>query len=61
MDTAQYEKAPDRVPAEVAIDFHNNDVSDAYDDGAEMDGSYRNTRVFLNRFVNTLTGIYAIQ
>jgi hypothetical protein len=57
IDTAQYEKAPDTVPAEVAIDFHNNDVSDAYDDGAEMDGSFRNTRVFLNRFVNTLTGI----
>jgi hypothetical protein len=42
---------------EVAVDVHNNDVSNCYDDGAEMDGSYRNCRNFNNRYVDTLTGI----
>lgn len=41
----------------VAIDIHNNDVSNNYDDGCEMDGSHRNCRTFLNRYVNSLTGI----
>jgi len=40
-----------------AIDFHHNDCSELIDDGCEMDGSERNTRCFLNRFVNVLTGI----
>jgi hypothetical protein len=40
-----------------AIDFHHNDCSELIDDGCEMDGSERNTRCFLNRFTNVLTGI----
>jgi hypothetical protein len=40
-----------------AIDFHNNDVSESVDDGTEMDGPERNTRCFLNRYTNTLTGL----
>jgi hypothetical protein len=40
-----------------AIDFHNNEISDMVDDGAELDGSERNTRNFLNRYTNMLTGI----
>jgi len=40
-----------------AIDFHNNEVSECIDDGTEMDGSERNTRCFLNRYTNTLTGV----
>ena len=40
-----------------AIDFHHNEVSGAFDDGAEMDFSERNTRCFLNRFVNVHQGI----
>lgn len=39
------------------IDFHNNEVSEMFDDGAEMDGSQRNTRNYCNRYTNTLTGI----
>ena len=44
-------------PVCCAIDFHNNDVSEMFDDGSEMDGSERNTRNFLNRYTNTLTGV----
>jgi hypothetical protein len=40
-----------------AIDFHNNDVSEMFDDGCEMDGSERNTRNYCNRYCNTLTGV----
>lgn len=40
-----------------AIDIHNNEVSECRDDGCEMDGSYRNTRCFLNRFTNIFQGI----
>ncbi|HEX4793221.1 MAG TPA: right-handed parallel beta-helix repeat-containing protein [Humisphaera sp.] len=40
-----------------AIDFHNNEISEMFDDGSEMDGSERNTRNFLNRYTNTLTGV----
>ena len=47
----------DGPTAEYAVDIHNNDVSDCYDDGSEMDGSHRNCRNFLNRYVNTLSGI----
>ncbi len=43
--------------ATVACDFHNNEVSDCFDDGSEMDGSDRNTRNFLNRYTNVLTGV----
>ncbi|MCL2645630.1 MAG: right-handed parallel beta-helix repeat-containing protein [Phycisphaerales bacterium] len=44
-------------PAEVAVDFHNNEVYCCFDDGCEMDGSHRNCRNFYNRYTNTLTGI----
>jgi len=44
-------------PAQVAVDFHNNEVYNCYDDGTEMDGSHRNCRNFYNRYTNTLTGI----
>jgi len=40
-----------------AIDIHNNDISECLDDGTEMDGSYRNTRCFLNRYTNVFQGI----
>ncbi len=43
--------------ATYACDFHNNEVSDCFDDGSEMDGSDRNTRNFNNRYTNVLTGI----
>jgi hypothetical protein len=38
-------------------DFHNNDVSECFDDGTELDGSDRNTRCFLNRYTNVFQGI----
>jgi hypothetical protein len=40
-----------------AIDFHNNDCSEAIDDGIEMDFSERNTRCFENRFTDVFSGI----
>jgi hypothetical protein len=47
----------DECRACVSNDFHNNDVSEMFDDGAEMDGSDRNTRCFHNRFTNVLCGV----
>lgn len=47
----------DDGPVCAAIDFHNNDISEMFDDGCEMDGSERNTRNFCNRYCNTLTGV----
>lgn len=41
----------------VAIDFHNNEISEMTDDGVEMDYSERNTRCFLNRLTNVFQGI----
>ncbi len=41
----------------VSNDFYNNDVSEMFDDGSEMDGSDRNTRNFNNRYTNVLCGI----
>jgi hypothetical protein len=38
-------------------DIHNNDVSECFDDGTEMDGSERNNRCFENRYANVLVGI----
>jgi hypothetical protein len=38
-------------------DFFNNDVSECFDDGCELDGSERNTRLFQNRFTNVMMGI----
>jgi MYXO-CTERM domain-containing protein len=36
-----------------AIDFYGNEVTSAYDNGLEMDGSEGNVRAFRNRFTNT--------
>jgi hypothetical protein len=44
----------DRMP--VAVDFHNNDVSNVHDNCFEADGGMRNIRVFRNRCFNTATG-----
>ena len=41
----------------IAIDFHNNEVSECFDDGTEMDGSERNTRCFFNRYTNVFQGV----
>ena len=41
----------------VAIDIHNNDVSETLDDGSEMDFSDRNNRNFCNRYTNMHQGI----
>jgi hypothetical protein len=38
-------------------DIHNNEVSECFDDGTEMDGSERNNRCFENRYTNVLVGI----
>ncbi len=40
-----------------SIDIHNNDISQVFDDGAELDGSFRNVRFFNNRIVDCLCGI----
>jgi len=40
-----------------AIDIHNNEISECTDDGTEMDGSYRNTRCYLNRYTNVFQGV----
>jgi len=36
-----------------AIDFYGNEVTSAYDNGLELDGSEGNVRAFRNRFTNT--------
>ncbi|MBI3831899.1 MAG: right-handed parallel beta-helix repeat-containing protein [Planctomycetes bacterium] len=41
----------------MAMDFHNNEISECTDDGEEMDYSERNTRTFHNRFTNVYQGI----
>jgi hypothetical protein len=41
----------------IAIDFHNNDISVSADDGIELDGSMRNVRAWENRIANALMGI----
>lgn len=41
----------------VSNDIYNNDVSEVFDDGSEMDGSDRNNRNFYNRYTNVLCGI----
>ncbi|MFC1607803.1 hypothetical protein ACFL47_07515 [Candidatus Latescibacterota bacterium] len=43
----------------VAIDFYNNDLSDAVDDGIEADYGCHNIRVFNNRIINAHTGLSA--
>jgi len=40
-----------------STDIHNNEVSECFDDGTEMDGSERNNRCFENRYTNVLVGI----
>jgi hypothetical protein len=47
----------DESPQCVGCDFHNNDVSECFDDGCEMDGSDRNNRNYCNRYCNSLTGV----
>lgn len=47
----------DESPSCYAIDIHNNDISEMFDDGAALDGSERNTRCFLNRFADVRQGI----
>jgi hypothetical protein len=39
------------------IDFHNNEISEMTDDGAELDFSERNVRCFHNRLTNVFQGI----
>ena len=41
----------------VGCDLHNNDMSECFDDGCEMDGSDRNNRNYDNRYTNALTGV----
>jgi hypothetical protein len=49
----------DRALQAVAIDFYNNDISDAIDDGIESDYGCHNIRVFDNRIFNTHTALSA--
>ncbi len=49
----------DRLP--VAIDFYNNDISNAADNCIEADGGARNIRVFRNRCFNAAGGAYSAQ
>jgi hypothetical protein len=39
------------------IDIHNNDISECFDDGSELDGSERNVRCFENRYTDVLVGV----
>ncbi|MCL2641748.1 MAG: right-handed parallel beta-helix repeat-containing protein [Phycisphaerales bacterium] len=41
----------------VSNDFHNNEISECFDDGIELDGADRNNRCFDNRMTNIHTGI----
>jgi len=43
----------------VSIDFYNNDLSEAVDDGIETDYGCHNIRVFNNRIFNAHTGLSA--
>jgi hypothetical protein len=52
IDTAEIKNAP-----QFATDIHNNEIYNNYDDGIELDGSWRNVRAFNNRLTSTLTGI----
>jgi hypothetical protein len=38
-------------------DFHNNEISEATDDGCEMDDTQRNNRCYFNRITNAFQGI----
>ena len=40
-----------------ACDYHNNEISECFDDGCELDGSERNTRLYENRFTNVKMAI----
>ncbi|MDX1979899.1 MAG: right-handed parallel beta-helix repeat-containing protein [Bryobacteraceae bacterium] len=40
-----------------ALDIYGNDITYAYDDAIELDGSQGNVRVFRNRITNSYTGI----
>jgi hypothetical protein len=54
-----FKDAIDTFPSDrcVAIDIHNNDLSELNDDGIELDFSQRNVRCFENRIVNVHCGI----
>lgn len=52
IDTAEIGGSP-----QVGNDIHNNEIYNNYDDGIELDGSWRNVRAFNNRVIGTLTGI----
>jgi hypothetical protein len=40
-----------------SCDIHNNEISECFDDGTELDGSERNTRCYFNRYTNVFQGI----
>jgi len=50
---------PERELQCVAIDFYNNDLSEAVDDGIEADYGCHNIRVYNNRIINAHTGLSA--
>ena len=57
---ANYGKPPHDLDLQcVAIDFYNNDLFDAVDDGIEADYGCHNIRVFGNRIRNAHTGLSA--
>ena len=57
---ANYGKPPHDLDLQcVAIDFYNNDLSEAVDDGIEADYGCHNVRVFQNRIVNAHAGLSA--
>ncbi|MFC1508530.1 hypothetical protein ACFL60_02460 [Candidatus Omnitrophota bacterium] len=57
---ANYGKPPHDLDLQcVAIDFYNNDLSEAVDDGIEADYGCHNIRVFNNRITNAHTGLSA--
>ena len=57
---ANYGKPPHDLDLQcVSIDFYNNDLSEAVDDGIEADYGCHNIRVFNNRIINAHTGLSA--
>jgi len=57
---ANYGKPPHDLALQcVAIDFYNNECSNAVDDGIEADYGCHNIRVFNNRILNAHTGLSA--
>ena len=56
---SRFADAVDTFPSDrcANIDYHNNEVSEMTDDGAELDFSERNVRCFHNRFTNIFQGV----